>query len=209
MFHTPFWGKKKAALESSPCLGTIQLREESHEPPLWPQRLLHQMQGLILPCLGFPPCPRLLRIVTHPEDGQPGEGFLPLLRKALGLGVLIQAISPPPRAASSCTLCHCCGRGGMKGDHQLEKGGAAPGDRPAQGCCLGLKRALGVCCEHQDLPGKGQMWWYLGFLQRWVLWGGSQGVPMGQLGLVSRLALSHQPQAQCPNTVSKCWLSIQ
>lgn len=92
-----------------------------------------RLQGLILPCLCFPPCPHLLKIVTHPEDGELGEGFLPLLRKASGLGVLIpsQVIPHSPGLYQTAPLPSCWGRYecGMEGDHplQLEAGGAAQG----------------------------------------------------------------------------------
>lgn len=61
-----------------------------------PRASSNQLQGLIMPCLSFPPCPHLLKIVTHPEDGElGGAGFLLLLRKALRLGVLIPSQAIP------------------------------------------------------------------------------------------------------------------
>lgn len=52
-----------AAPESSPGLGGIQLREEGrHKTPHGPSASSSQLQGLVLLCLSFPPCPHLPKV---------------------------------------------------------------------------------------------------------------------------------------------------
>ena len=128
-----------------------------------------QLQGLFMPCLSFPPCPHLLKIVTHPGDGKLGEGFLPLLRKAAGLGVLVPSQAIPHSQALHQTSPHrCWGRCGWDGGRSSPAAGGGRccpraliprgGTSPAQptDAAWGWAELWDPCCEHQELPGKGK-----------------------------------------------------